>query len=172
MTQLLLFRFCFCGNADLHKLGTTVLDGATYTYDNAENRKSRTDKRLNTTLNYTFDNIYQLQLAKQGNVTKESYSYDLVGNRLTSLGVSQYNYFPNGSNELSGYGTVSYTYDNNGSVKTKMDATGQTTYSWDFENRLSQVVLPGTGGTVTFKYDPFGRRVQKSSSAAGRPNCR
>jgi RHS repeat-associated protein len=26
-----------------------------------------------------------------------------------------------------------------------------------------QVVLPGTGGTVTFKYDPFGRRVQKSS---------
>ena len=34
----------------LHKLGTTTLDGATYTYDNAGNRKTRTDKRLNTTL--------------------------------------------------------------------------------------------------------------------------
>jgi YD repeat-containing protein len=36
----------------LHKLGTTTLDGATYTYDNAGNRKTRTDKRLNTTLTY------------------------------------------------------------------------------------------------------------------------
>lgn len=27
------------------------------------------------------------------------------------------------------------------------------------------MVLPGTGGTVTFSYDPFGRRVQKSSSS-------
>jgi len=26
----------------------------------------------------------------------------------------------------------------------------------------AQVILPGAGGTVTFKYDPFGRRVQKS----------
>ena len=36
----------------LHKLGTTTLDGATYTYDNAGNRKTRTDRRLNTTLTY------------------------------------------------------------------------------------------------------------------------
>jgi YD repeat-containing protein len=28
----------------LHKLGTTTLDGASYSYDNAENRKTRTDK--------------------------------------------------------------------------------------------------------------------------------
>jgi hypothetical protein len=28
------------------------------------------------------------------------------------------------------------------------------------------VTLPGTGGTVSFKYDPFGRRIEKSSSAA------
>ena len=37
-----------------------------------------------------------------------------------------------------------------------------TQFSWDYENRLSQAVLPGSGGTVTFKYDPFGRRTQKS----------
>jgi len=34
-------------------------------------------------------------------------------------------------------------------------------YTWDFENRLTQAVVPGTG-TTTFKYDPFGRRIQKS----------
>jgi len=40
-----------------------------------------------------------------------------------------------------------------------------TTYVWGFENRLTSVTLPGSGGTVTFKYDPFGRRIYKSSSA-------
>jgi len=141
----------------LHKLSTTTLDGATYTYDNAFNRKTRTDKRLNTTLTYTYDNIYQLQTAKQGSTTKETYTYDLVGNRLSSLGVSPYTY--NSSNELTSLPALTYTYDNNGNTQTKSNGT---TYSWDYENRLTQVVLPGTGGTVNFKYDPFGRRAQKS----------
>jgi RHS repeat-associated protein len=38
-----------------------------------------------------------------------------------------------------------------------------TSYAWDFENRMTSVTLPGSGGTVTFKYDPFGRRIYKSS---------
>ena len=54
----------------------------------------------------------------------------------------------------------SYTYDANGNTLT--DASGKS-YTWDFENRLTQAVVPGTnGGTTTFKYDPFGRRIQKS----------
>jgi len=36
-----------------------------------------------------------------------------------------------------------------------------TTYAWDYENRLSSVTLPGSGGTVSFAYDPFGRRIKK-----------
>ncbi|MFZ0563339.1 MAG: RHS repeat-associated core domain-containing protein [Terriglobales bacterium] len=49
-----------------------------------------------------------------------------------------------------------------------IDANGNTlsdpsgkSYTWDYENRLVQAVVPGTG-TVSFKYDPFGRRIQKS----------
>lgn len=45
-----------------------------------------------------------------------------------------------------------------------MNSSGTTTYNWDYENRLTSVVLPGSGGTVYFKYDPFGRRIYKSSS--------
>ncbi len=146
----------------LHKLGTTTLDGATYTYDAAGNRKTRTDKRLNTTLTYGYDNIYQLLSAKQGAATKETYTYDLVGNRLSSLGVSPYSY--NSSNELTALPSGSYTYDNNGNTKTKPDGTQ---YTWDYENRLTQVVMPGTGGTVNFKYDPFGRRIQKAFTQNG-----
>jgi len=43
-----------------------------------------------------------------------------------------------------------------------VDASGTTIYAWDFENRLTAVTLPNGGGTVAFKYDPFGRRIQKS----------
>jgi len=39
-----------------------------------------------------------------------------------------------------------------------------TSYSWDFENRMTSVTLPGSGGTVTFAYDPFGRRIKKVTS--------
>jgi RHS repeat-associated protein len=141
----------------LHQLGTTVLDGATYTYDNAGNRTTRTDQRTGTTLTYGYDNIYQLLSAMQGTTTTESYTYDLVGNRLSSLGVSPYTY--NSSNELVSIPSGSYTYDNNGNTKTKPDGTQ---FTWDLDNELTQVVLPGTGGTVNFKYDPFGRRIQKA----------
>ena len=45
---------------------------------------------------------------------------------------------------------------------TLSDAQGRN-FTWDFENRLTQAVVPGTsGGTTTFRYDPFGRRIQKS----------
>ena len=146
----------------LHKLGTTTLDGAVYTYDNAGNRLTRADKRTNVTLTYGYDNIYQLKTAKQGATTKETYTYDLVGNRLSSLGVNPYNY--NSPNELTSIPSGSYTYDNNGNRKS--DPSGAQ-YSWDFENRLTQVILPGTGGTVNFKYDPFGRRIQKAFTHNG-----
>jgi YD repeat-containing protein len=52
----------------------------------------------------------------------------------------------------------SHAYDANGN--TLSDPSGKS-YSWDFENRMTQAVVPGTGAT-TFKYDPFGRRIQKS----------
>jgi len=53
-----------------------------------------------------------------------------------------------------------WALDANGNTLT--DASGRS-FTWDFENRLTQAVVPGTnGGTTTFRYDPFGRRIQKS----------
>jgi RHS repeat-associated protein len=55
---------------------------------------------------------------------------------------------------------VGSALDANGNTLT--DASGKS-FTWDFENRLTQAVVPGTnGGTTTFRYDPFGRRIQKS----------
>src|SRR5467141_4725319 len=52
----------------------------------------------------------------------------------------------------------------NGNTLTSVTGSNTTTYAWDFENRLSSVTLPGTGGTVSFAYDPFGRRIKKVTS--------
>ena len=97
----------------------------------------------------------------QGATTTESYSYDAVGNRLSSLGMSPYAY--NSSNELTSTTSATFTYDGNDNTLTKADSSGSTTYGWDFESRLAFVAMPGSGGTVTFKYDPLGRRIQKSA---------
>lgn len=147
----------------LHRLAGSTIDGATYTPDNAGNRTSKTDNRTNATSNYGYDAIYELKTVTQNATTTESYTYDPVGNRLSNLAGSGWS--NNASNELISRPNYSYTYDNNGSTLTSLIAAGTTTYSWDFENRLASVTLPGSGGTVSFKYDPFGRRVYKSSSS-------
>jgi RHS repeat-associated protein len=56
---------------------------------------------------------------------------------------------------------TTYTYDNNGNTLTKTDASGTTTYGYDYENRLISASMPG-GIVATYTYDPFGRRISKS----------
>jgi RHS repeat-associated protein len=141
----------------LHQAGTNVLDGASYTYDPAGNRNSKTNYLNGVTENYTYDPLYELTQVTQAGSTTESYSYEAAGNRLSSLGMPSYQY--NASNELTVSSAGSYTYDNNGNTLT--DAQGRS-FTWDIENRLTQAVNPGIG-TTTFRYDPFGRRIQKYS---------
>ena len=150
-----------CGKASAKKVsGSAVtIDGDAYTLDAAGNRTAKTDYLAGATSNYTYDKIYELTQVMQGTNTTESYSYDAVGNRLSSMGVSSYT--NNTSNELTSTSNASYSYDNNGNTTSKTDSTGATNYTWDFENRLTQVTLPGTGRTESYRYDPFGRRIQK-----------
>jgi len=61
---------------------------------------------------------------------------------------------------------MSYYYDSNGNQTSTTGVSGTMSYAWDYENRLTSVVLPGTGGTVYFDYDPFGRRIRKRTPTA------
>src|SRR3984957_6022024 len=143
----------------LHQLSGSTIDGASYTLDSAGNRTAKTDQLAAVTSTYTYDAIYQLTQVTKANNTTESYSYDPVGNRTASLGVGWYT--TNASNELTATSNASYTYDSNGNTLTKTAGSNVVSYTWDFENRLTSVALPGSGGTVTFKYDSAGRRIQK-----------
>ncbi|MDE3073837.1 MAG: IPT/TIG domain-containing protein [Chloroflexota bacterium] len=146
----------------LHKLGGATIDGAGYGLDSAGNRTSKSNYIDGSAESYAYDAVYQLtQVTKNGGLS-ESYTYDEVGNRLSSLGVPSYTV--NNSNQLTSTSAATFTYDNDGNTTSKADTSGTTTYAWDFENRLVQV-LPAGGTLVTFKYDPFGRRIQKASSA-------
>ena len=147
----------------LHQLSGSTIDGASYALDSAGNRTAKTDQRAAVTSNYTYDAVYQLTQVTQANNTSESFSYDAVGNRTASLGVSSYT--TNAANELTATSNASYTYDSNGNTLTETVGSDTTSYAWDYENRLTSVTLPGSGGTVTFKYDPLGRRIYKSSSS-------
>lgn len=145
----------------LHKDATlTVIDGATYTVDNVGNRMSKQNHLAGVTENYTYDPIYELTQVVQGANTTEWFNYDKVGNRTASHLAASYTV--NSSNQLTANSNASYTYDNNGNTLTKTVGTDVTTYGWDMENRLISVQLPNAGGTVTYKYDPFGRRIYRS----------
>src|SRR5260370_24915400 len=91
----------------LHKTGANTLDGASYTYDNAGNRTAKANSLNSITEQYTYDPLYQLTQVTQGATTTESYSFDAVGNRLSSLGVSSYSY--NSSHELTSTSAASFT---------------------------------------------------------------
>jgi RHS repeat-associated protein len=148
----------------LHQDGGGTIDGATYTMDAAGNRTAKTNHLSGLTSSYAYDSIYELTQVTQAATTTESYSYDPVGNRTASLGVSSYT--TNASNELTATPSATYAFDDNGNTMSKTDSTGTTSNTWDYENRLTSVALPGTGGTVYFKYDPFGRRIYKQSATA------
>jgi RHS repeat-associated protein len=152
-----------------HQVAGTTIDGASYTYlDSLGNPtgypQSKTDLASGLTSTYSYDPIYRLNQVIQGTTAMETYTYDNVSNRLSSLGVAPYVY-NNLWNRLDSIPASTWTYDNDGNTRTRVDANGTTTYNWDFENRLTSVVLPGSGGTVSFKYDPFGRRIQKVSTS-------
>jgi YD repeat-containing protein len=87
------------------------------------------------TTNYSYDNIYQLTQATQSGSATETYTYDSVGNRVSSLGASPYNY--NVSNELTSTPTAAYTYDSNGNNLTKADICPPAPRTASYDTKFS-----------------------------------
>ena len=111
------------------------------------------------TTTYGYDDIYQLTSADHPTQPQENFTYDFVGNRLTSTDYNEWNY--NNRNQLTGYNGITYSYDDNGNTISKTDAGGTTNYTYNYENRLTRIDFPG-GGYVTYKYDVKGRRIEKN----------
>ncbi len=111
-----------------------------------------TDGSGNLIVQYTYNNLGELQEKLNGNGTYTTYAYDAAGN-LTS----EINYAPDGTTVNSSF---TYTYNVLGEVTTMTDAAGNvTTYGYDATGQLTQVTLPG-GQTITYVYNAAGDRTE------------
>ncbi|MDH5525397.1 MAG: DUF6531 domain-containing protein [Desulfobulbaceae bacterium] len=164
-----------------------MISAFTYTHDAVGNRMS---KAIDTgkgyghgheyqhkadRFDYTYDAVYQLveSLAVRENKRKEkelrhkseTYEYDPVGNRFTGPKLEDI-YTHNEANQMLSSRKYDYLYDGNGNLIQKIE-TGYDqdtwTYEYDYENRLIKVTKAEEDEikTVSFKYDPFGRRIEK-----------
>ncbi|MFN2497739.1 MAG: DUF6765 family protein [Pyrinomonadaceae bacterium] len=145
--------------------GKVVITDNQYSYNSAGNISQNIDQ--SGTHVYGYDTLERLTSATYAGTPNETYAYDGVGNRTSSHKSATYGYQP--VNRLTGTATASYLYNNNGNMISKSDAGGTTQFAWDFENRLIQVVMP-TSGSVSYKYDALGRRIQRTPSSGPSTN--
>lgn len=142
--------------------GGAVVSSVTYTHDAVGNRLSKGGVCTET---YAYDSIDQL-LSSFSSAGAEQFSYDEVGNRLWGPGRKDTGYEHDAANRMTKGRQYVYSYDENGNQISKAISGHPNkgwTYTWDYENRLVRAERMGEGGgrTVTFKYDPFGRRIEK-----------
>ncbi len=142
-------NLCSCSSGNVSAVTDSLGDTTSYTYDTSNRMKTASfivSGSLKTT-SYAYDaNGNRQSITYHGGMT-ESYTYDR-NNRLLTL----VNAKPD-STQISGY---SYTYYNNGLQHTKTDSYGTTTYTYDNDNRISQVAAPGK--TSSYTYDGAGNR--------------
>ncbi|OHA46763.1 MAG: hypothetical protein A3A80_02820 [Candidatus Terrybacteria bacterium RIFCSPLOWO2_01_FULL_44_24] len=146
---------------------SNVFAESIYTYDQIGNRLSNSnEKKLSAYAYDALSRVTQVQeklkpLSEHPNFqTTEQYSYDAVGNRLTGPVLGNYTY--NAANEALTAPSMLLTYDANGNISTKIASPLAWAYTYDPENRLTQLQKtdPIDNRTFEYKYDPFGRRIE------------
>ncbi len=138
--------------------GRNILMQYQYDYDKVSNIIEKSTGHGNYA--YAYDALYRLRNADNPGQSDEAFTYDAVGNRLTSSDtIGNWSY--NQNNELQNHDDVSYVYDANGNMTQKSVASVVTNYIYNVENRLERVE-DGSGSLIaTYYYDPFGRRLWK-----------
>lgn len=146
-----------------------VISVYTYSYDNIGNR-IQVLEATGDVVTWSYDEDYQLTEERRSgtNPYDIAYSYDGVGNRLTSFnGAVTITYSYDEADQLSYHYDPStrttYSYDANGNTTVINAAGSLTTNTWDIENRLTVVQLPG-GGRTTAIYDGDGKRRSYADS--------
>jgi RHS repeat-associated protein len=148
--------------------GATQVQYFGYTLDAVGNRL-RVAEADGTTRQYAYDGIDRLtsETVSGSLAYAKSFAYDAVGNRLsqvtTGAGAATVSYAYDTRDRLTSENATAYSYDANGNVASK---SGEATYAWDFESRLSSVTL-ADGTVVKHVYDVDGNRVQSTVTPSG-----
>jgi hypothetical protein len=165
-------------------LGNALISGYNYGYTDALHKESRSyvEQQVGSNplqrINYSYDDVDQLLGEVSTETTpklSKTYTYDPMGNRLTSgdssqgVTASSTSYTHNNVNQLSSLVTTpqggssvtsTFVYDQRGN----MTSSPGTTYTYDGNNRLTSVVQsnPATGVNISkseYVYDFAARKV-------------
>jgi len=131
----------------------------TYTYNRAGQRLTMADNAGTHT--YTYDLLDRLTAATHPSSNPaEAYSYDPVGNRLTSQLSATHTY--DAANRFTADAKYDYVYDANGNLteRNERGTANRTRYSYDADDRLTQIVFEDSAA-AQYRYDALGRRTAK-----------
>jgi RHS repeat-associated protein len=132
-----------------------------YNYDANGNLAGIDDSRKGKR-SYHYDPLDRL-ISVRG-ATPESFAHDPAGNLLGQNNEGTANLANVKGNRLLMQGDRHYDYDAYGNLIRERRGAGQklvTEYRYDCQHRLIGVSLPG-GSTASYKYDAFGRRIEKT----------
>nr|WP_237143823.1 MULTISPECIES: RHS repeat-associated core domain-containing protein [Pseudomonas] len=132
-----------------------------YNYDANGNLAGINDSRKGNR-SYHYDPLDRL-ISVRG-AMPESFAHDPAGNLLGQNDLPVANLANVKGNRLLMQGDRHYDYDAYGNLIRERRGTGQklvTEYRYDCQHRLIGVSLPG-GSTASYKYDTFGRRIEKT----------
>lgn len=134
-----------------------------YSYDEFSSLASAKESRFATIFrtNDSVGNLYETQ-----DVSDRIYG---AGSRLEKSGIDlkeKRNVYQGGFGKLTTKG-IEYVYDVEGNLAKKIVPNGDTwEYCYYGNGMLKKIIRPDRSG-VNFKYDPFGRRIEKSITSAG-----
>ncbi len=146
-----------------HKNG--AIPFASFSYSTIDKVGNRIDISGSKAETYGYDELYRLLTVTS--TKPESFTFNAVGNRQSGPTATATGYQYNDANQMTQGQQFAYIYDNRGNqtTKTMPGVTDKTwTRTWDYNNRIvKEEKLKGSNErrTITYKYDPFGRRIEK-----------
>jgi RHS repeat-associated protein len=149
-------------------LGGALRARTDYTLDLLGRRATLTD--LDGSHSFTYDLANRLTSATHPSASglpTESFTYDAVDNRTSWTGSPPGSVSYDTAMQLSHDATYDYSYDAEGRLtqRTNRTTADVTTYTWNAAGRLTSITTTG-GGTSTYRYDVFGRRLEAIDNGA------
>ncbi len=147
-----------------NKAGGKVVAFNNYTYDELGNRVKIEDH--DGVKAYAYDKSNRLIMVKPvpfSMANAEAFVYDKNGNRRFDREAKDYKY--DAANRVLENTIYTYTHDQLGNLTSRIEkaSSATITYAYNPENQLSSVVTPDA--KVGYKYDPLGRRTEKTVNA-------
>jgi RHS repeat-associated protein len=142
--------------------GGTNLQSLTYTRDATGKITAIASPNTGESWTYTYDDLDRLIAAANAGAPQlsQSFTYSIDGNILSATNIGTYTYPAPGSarpHAVTAIAGQALTYDANGNMLT---GRGRT-YTWDGENRPTNIVNGLSGKFIVITYGPDGERIRK-----------